>query len=808
MIKNYFKLAWRNLLKHKGFSFINIIGLSVGIAFVMLIGSFIYSEFTVNGDIKNNDRIFMVQSKWKDPNMGYDFTTLAPLVKALRENYPGMVENYYHHDGITSIVSKGDKKFSEGLQVGDASMLDMFGFPLLFGNAKTALDKPNALALTATMAKKYFGKTDVLGQTLTIQSFSGSKQEFEVTAVLKDPPMNTITNWGNGINKGENQFFLPATSLRFFGRDAGFEAWQNTFIISYVQLKEGVKAADLQKPVRQLMQLNVAPDVQKNLEVYFTPIKDYYLQSNNGMAYRMIYALGFVAIFILLMAVINFVNISVGSSVSRLKEIGVRKVMGSTKQQLIAQFLTESVLIVAFSVMISLIIYIVARPLFSDMLGKQLPLLSSFPLYFSLLPFMIILLVGVLAGIYPAFLLSRQKSVESLKGKMETVKEKIIFRYSLIGLQFITAIVVFVSAIIIDQQVGFFLAKDLGYKKDQVITAKVPRDWTPQGVQHMAVLRNEFARLPEVEAASFSFEIPDGASAGMNNVIFKSSLDSSQGIIATSLFTDEQFTAVYKMPLVAGEFFNARGGQPDSSGVVVNESAVKALGWGNAGAAIGQSVKFQGSSGIFKISGIVKDFHFGPLQEAIRPLYFIHVQNAPLFRYMSFKMKPGNTAASIAAIQKRWSVLLPDAPFAFSFMDDTLARLYSMEQQMKEASMAATAIALLIVLLGVFGIVSQSISKRTKEAGIRKVLGASAMQVILLFVKEFSLIMLVANVIAWPLAFIALRNWLNNYAYRIDLTLTPFLVVGFILLILVSTVISIRSIKIALMNPVKSLRTE
>ena len=740
--------------------------------------------------------------------MGYDFATLAPLAKALKENYPGMVEDYYHHDGITSIVSKGEKKFSEGLQVGDASMLDMFGFPFLYGNAKTALDKPNALALTAAMAKKYFGKTEVLGQTLTIQSFSGSKQDFEITAVLKDPPMNTITNWGNGINKGENQFFLPATSLRFFGRDAGFEAWQNSFIISYVQLKKGIKPADMQKPVEQLMKLNVAPDVQKNLSIYFTPVKDYYLQSNNGIAYRMIYSLGFVALFILLMAIINFVNISVGSSVSRLKEIGVRKVMGSTKVQLTAQFLSESILLVAFSVFISLINYIIARPFFSDMLGKQLPLLTSFPLYFIFMPLAIILFIGVLAGIYPAFLLSRQKSVESLKGKLETVKEKILFRYSLIGVQFITAIIVFIAAIVIDKQVNFFLGKDLGYKKDQVITAKVPRDWTPQGVQHMATVRNEFESLSEVDAASFSFEIPDGASASMNNKVYKASQDSSHSIIAESLFTDEKYTDTYKIPVVAGEFFNAKGGLPDSAAVVINESAVKGLGWADASNAIGKQIRFQGNPRTFIVGGVVKDFHFGPLQESIRPIYFIHVSSAPLFRYMSFRLKPGNTAASIAAIQKKWSAIIPDAPFAYVFMDDTLAKLYQTEMQMKKASFAATVIAMLIVLLGVLGIVTQSISKRTKEVGIRKVLGASVLQVIVLFAKEFSLIILIANCIAWPLAYIALSKWLNNYAYRINLTFLPFVTVGFILLILVAVLISIKTMRTALTNPVKSLRTE
>ncbi|MGG9964127.1 ABC transporter permease [Ferruginibacter sp. SUN106] len=808
MIKNYFKLAWRNLRKNKSFSFINIVGLSVGIAFVMLIGAYIYSEINVNADIKNSDRIYMVQSKWKDPNMGYDFATLAPLAKALKENYPGIVDNYYHHDGITSIVSKGDKKFSEGLQVGDTSMLDMFGFPLLYGDAKTALNKPDAVAITAAIAKKYFGKTDVLGQTLTIQSFSGSKQDFEITAVLKDPPMNTITNWGNGINKGENQFFLPASSLRFFGRDAGFEAWQNAFIISYVELKKGATVASLQQPVKQLMQLNVAPDVQKNLEIFFTPVKDYYLKSNNGIAYRLIFTLGFVAAFILLMAVINFVNISVGSSVSRLKEIGVRKVMGSSRVQLIIQFLSESVLLVAFAVAAALVLYIIARPYFSDMLGKQLPLLNSFSWYFVFIPLAIIAVVGVLAGIYPAFLLSKQRSVESLKGKLETVKEKIAFRYSLIGLQFITAIVVFVAAITINKQVGYFFSKDLGYTKDQVITAKVPRDWTPKGVQHMATIRNEFATLPEVEAASFSFEIPDGASSSMNNTLYKATQDSSQGIIAESLFTDEKYIATYKIPVAAGKFFNADGGTPDSTSVVINESAVKGLGWKEATAAIGQQIKFQGNPGTFTVGGVVKDFHFGPLQEAIRPMYFIHVSNAPLFRYMSFKIKPGNTGAAIAAIQKKWSVLLPDAPFAYTFMDDTLARLYSMEVQMKKAATAATVIALLIVLLGVLGIVTQSISKRTKEVGIRKVLGASVVQVILLFAKEFSIIIIVANIIAWPVAYFALRNWLNNYAYRIDLTFFPFIMVGLVLLLLVALLIAVKTIRTALMNPVKSLRTE
>ena len=324
----------------------------------------------------------------------------------------------------------------------------------------------------------------------------------------------------------------------------------------------------------------------------------------------------------------------------------------------------------------------------------------------------------------------------------------------------------------------------------------------------MATIRNEFARLTEVEAASFSFEIPDGASSSLNNVIYNTSQDSSQGIIATSLFTDEKYLQTYKIPLVAGDFFNASGGLVDSLCVVINQSALKGLGFTDASNAIGRQIKFQGNPGTFKIGGVVKDFHFGPLQESIRPLYFIHVQNAPLFRYMSFKIKPGNTTAALSAIQKRWAALLPDAPFSYVFMDDTLARLYSMEMQLKKASSAATAIALIIVLLGVMGIVSQSISKRTKEVGIRKVLGASALGVIKLFVKEFFVIILIANCVAWPLAFLLVSKWLNNYAYKINISIMPFLMVALILLALVALTILIRAIKIAWMNPVKSLRTE
>ena len=346
MLSNFILLAWRNLVKHKTFSLINILGLAAGISFVFLIGMYVWGELRVNQSIPNNDRIYLLRSKWKKPDMGMDLTTVAPLSKALAEQFPDLVESYYHHDGITSIVSKGNKYFREGLQPGDASFLTMTGFPLLHGDARTALNNPNSVVITESKAMKFFGRTDVLNETITLQSFAGGKQDFIITGVLKQLPFNTITNFTNT----KNEVFLPVESLRFFGRYDGFQTWDNAYIINYVQLKPGVRPADLQKPIQQLLKLNASADTQANLEVYLTSISDYYLELNNGLARRMVYTLSIVALFILVMAVINFINITIGNSGTRLKEIGLRKVMGGSRKQLVIQFLTESVVLALLSV--------------------------------------------------------------------------------------------------------------------------------------------------------------------------------------------------------------------------------------------------------------------------------------------------------------------------------------------------------------------------------------------------------------------------------------------------------------------------
>jgi putative ABC transport system permease protein len=314
MFKNYFKIAWRNIIKNRFYSSVNIIGLSTGIAFTLLIGAYVWSELQVNAKLKNEDQQYIIQSKWKDPNEGYELSTLGPLAKSLRENYPNLVTNYYRFDGIFSIVSKGDKSFREDIAIGDSTMLNMYGFSLLHGDAKTAFNGPFSLVITTGKAIKYFGKTDVVGQTLTIENFSGSKHDFMITGVMNTPSKNSVTRLDD-LN--DNQFYISSNNISFFGRNMD---WYNPHIAGYIELQKGVSPKDLEKPIAHLVKLNAPPQIAANMTPYLVPLKDYYLDANNGLVKKMLYALSAIALFILLMAIVNFINMSVSRSATRMRE--------------------------------------------------------------------------------------------------------------------------------------------------------------------------------------------------------------------------------------------------------------------------------------------------------------------------------------------------------------------------------------------------------------------------------------------------------------------------------------------------------
>jgi ABC-type antimicrobial peptide transport system permease subunit len=801
MIKNYLKIAWRNIVKNPFYSVVNIVGLSAGIAFTMLVAAYVWSELHVNAELKNANNQYIIQSKWKNPNQGYELATLGPLAKALQENYPNLVTNYYREDGVTSNVSKGDKSFREGLQIGDSTMLDMYGFTLMYGDRRTAFEGPFSVVITANSAIKYFGKTDVVGQTITIENFSGSKHDFMVTGVLNKFSRNSVTTL---VDDYPNNMFIPASNLAFFGRNMD---WNNVAIASYVELRKGVKPADLAKPIQQLVSQNTSFQISSNITPHLAPLKEYYLVANNGLVKKILYALSAIALFILVMAIINFVNLSVSRSSARMREIGIRKVLGSLRRQLILQFLVESFVLVFFATLLAMVIYVLTRGLFGNLLGKEIPILSAFPVYFIVFPFLLVLLTGLLAGIYPAFVLSSLKSVESLKGRLNSIKENVLLRKFLVAFQFGTASIAFAGAIIISKQVKYFFSKDLGYNKEYIVSAQLPRDWTPAGVNRMENIRRQFTSMPEVSNVALSYEVPDGNNSG-NWFIYREGADSTTAISTQELSTDEYYASTYDIPMAAGVFFSPPGALRDTLQLVINETEAKALGWKDAGDAIGKRVKFSSNNDVLTIAGVTKDFHFGTMQKEVQPITFLHVGIMNIFRFFSFKLKPGDMGNSIAALQKKWSTLMPGTPFEYKFMDDTLKKLYKTEIQLKQASYTATVLSLIIVLLGVIGLISLSIQKRTKEIGIRKILGSSVSGIIGLFMKEFLWVIFIAGLIACPVAWFIMHGWLNDYAYRIPLTATPFIISVAGLAFITAILITIQTIKAGTGNPVKSLRTE
>ncbi|MCE6992373.1 ABC transporter permease [Dyadobacter sp. CY323] len=801
MLKNYFKIAWRNLLKRKFYSLVTIFGLSVGMTFTFLMMSYVSGELNVNQDLRHADHQVIMRSKWKNADMGVDLATLGPLGETLKQDYPNLVANYYRYDGITVAFSKGDKHFREDVQTGDSTLLAMYGFPLLHGDARSALSAPNSIAITENKAIKYFGKTDVLGETLTLHNFIGGKQEFQITAVLKDLPNNSITH----LLPNQAEIFIPFSSME--GRKGAENNWEFPYMITFLELQKGVSIKDLDKPISQILRTHASEAMRANLQVYLTPLKLYYREANNGLVRKMILTLSGITAFILFMAIVNFVNISIGNSSSRLKEIGVRKVLGSLKRQLIGQFLAESVLLASLAMIFSIGFYELSRPFFADLLNKPIhSVLALFP-YSLAIPLLSAILIGALAGIYPAFVLSSIPSVDSMKGKLKSIRENVFFRRLLISSQFSIALFVFAGAAIVSGQVNYFVNKDLGYEKESLITVGVPRDWTPAGLAKMQGIRDELSRLKEIKEVSLSYEIPNGNYGGYNGV-YKSGQDSANAVHTLLLGTDENYAETYGIKMLAGEYFQPKNGSFQPDRLVVNEAAIKALGFSSAQEAVGQQVRIHSFAKPVTITGVCKNFHFESMHQTIKPLAFVHIGDTNSYRYLSFRIKPSDLGKSITEIETKWRTLMPDAPFEFVFMDDTLQKLYTSEIQLKKASQMATGLAIVIVLLGILGMVSLNVARRMREVGIRKVLGASGFSVVMLFLKEFLLVLIFAAVVAFPTAMILMNKWLEAYAYRIEIGWGTFVRISVLFTLMITVLVFIQTYKTALMNPVKSLRGE
>jgi putative ABC transport system permease protein len=799
MLKAYIKIAWRNLLKNRVFSLINIFGLSVGIALTLLIGAYVWGELQVNHQLKNADNQYMILSKWKDPNMGNEFTSIAELPKTLKADYPGLVADYYRSDLISSTtVSKGDKHYRENLQIGDSTLLKMYGFTLAAGDVRTALNDPFDVVITKKVALKYFGNTNIIGQSLNVEGFSGDNHDFLIKGVLDETHRTTVTS----LNTDYNLFFSAAAE-KFFKRD--FEGWAYSGLQTYVELQKGVDPGAVDKVMQLLLRKNAPEQISKNLTPYLVPLKKYNLVANGGVIKKMTYTLTCIAIFILLMAVINFVNICIGRSSGRMKEMGIRKVVGGLRKQIIWQFLVESIFMTILATVLALILYAVGRSFFSDVLNREIMSLPAFPLYAIPVLFLFALSVGLIAGIYPAIVLSALNSIDSLKGKSNSVKESVLFRKTLVAFQFATAAVVLIGAIIITQQINLFFSNNLGYNKDYVIYAQVPRDFSSAGVKKMEDIGDQLAQMSQVSNIALSYEIPNGHNGG-SSLGYRQGANPSQAITSQAMVADHQYAAVYNLALKAGTFFKPVYYTADSTQIVINATASRAFGWNDPKDAIGQSIVYKGIP--YTICGVVADFHFGSMQTGIPPMTFFNVNYIAAYRYFSIRVNAGDMQKNLAALQKKWVELLPGAPFEYHFMDDALKKLYSTELQLKKAAYIATSLAIIIVVLGILGLISLSIQKRTREIGIRKVLGSSVAGIITLFLKDFLGVAFIAGLTACPLAWLIMRGWLNDYAYKIDISISPFIISIGALTSITIILIILQTIKSALSSPIKSLKSE
>ena len=802
MLKNYFTIAVRHLLRHKFFSAINILCLAIGITFSLIIGIYVLGQYNINASLKNVNNQYIVKSNWKVKEMGLDITTFGPLPKTLKEEYPSLIANYYRYNPVTNVVSAGDKYFKEDIAIGDTNFIAMYGFPVLYGNRQHPFTDNNSAVITETMAMKLFGEKNVINKIISILTTqNGEKQDYKVSAVLKDIPYNSVTN----LVGDTYDVFVPTEGNRYYGGGDPAQYWNSAYEVGMIELQPGKSPKDLEAPLKQVLAKYTTENIQQNLTVELAAVKDYYIKDHGGAARKMIMVLSLAALFILLMAVINFVNINIGTSSYRLKEIGLRKVFGGAKTQLITQFIAEAIILTMVAAIISLIAYQLLRPVFDQVLNTKLESVFRFSARPVLLLFALVFVTGFIAGVYPAFVMSSSRVINAVKGKIDSAKGGLFLRKTMLTVQFTLAIMVFICALTVSRQVSYVFSKDIGYNKEQVLVISAfPKQWDSVGVNRMINIKNALLQLPSVKDASVSFEIPDRKPP--SSIDMQLVNGDGRTVLITSCGADENYAATFGLKVLSGSCFAQSGGFIPNQ-IVLNESAVKALGL-TVNSAINRQIKVPSSGTILTIAGVIGDFNYSSLQDKVEPLAFFHVKDATAYRYLSLKLSSGNIVETVANVRNKWRAMSPGTPFEYSFMDEKFQSLYRSELQLKKAANIATVLNLIIVFLGIFGVVAFTLTKRTKEIAVRKVLGANVRIIIALFIRDYAILILLANMIAWPLTYIITNKWLQSYAYRVNQDIVPYLFVCLFIFITAFSMIAIQCFKAGAANPVKSLRTE
>ncbi len=804
MIKNYFKTAWRNLWKNKIFSAINIFGLSVGIASFLLIVNYLRFEYSYDDAQEKKDRIYrvpmMVKEKGgKEQTFAFTYPTVAP---AMKKDFPE-VEEAVRFRGQGGIVSYGDQKIVDNVFYVDPSVFKIFSFPFVKGNAATAFTQLNDAVITEKTAKKYFGNEEPVGKPLHFRN-----EDYIVKAVLKDIPANSHIRFNILLNYDK---YIQLTE----GKANTSWGWSDFY--TYVLLKPGTDAKALEAKLPAFADRYIG-DVMRQRDYqnsfYLEPLKDIHIRSKydyefagNGNLEYLKY-LGIAALFILFIAWINYVNLSTAHSLDRSKEVGIRKVVGAGKLQLIRQFLAESLLLNIVAILIGIAIFKMTLPAFSTFVEKDVSSLdvSDWKLWAFLIA---ILLAGsLLAAFYPAFVLSSFQPVYSIKtsqGSTGLKGGRNLLRKSLVVLQFIAAIVLITGAFGFYRQLHYMQSQDLGVNINQTLVVNQTAQQDSSKIPAFNAFINDMEANPGIESVTASTSVPGAEVGGSSDFTLKNSL---AGKRCRTLGVDKKFIPAYGLKVVAGRNFSNDKPATDTNvvlNILVNETAAKVFGFNDPATMIGQPM--EGAGFHCNVIGVVKDYHQESLQNSFDPIVF-YPEEERNFGSFSLKLHTSDLPALMSFVKQKWDGYFPESPFNYFFLDQRFDAQYKNDKLFATALWLFTAIAIVIACLGLFGLSLFTITKRNREISIRKVLGASSFQVVSLITKDYMKLVVIAGVVALPVAFLLVSNWLQDYAFHISIGVWFFLLPVIMILTIALLTVLYQSLKAAIANPVKNLRSE
>ena len=804
MILNYLKIAWRNMIKNKTFSLVNIIGLSLGISVCFIIMMYVQHELSYDKYNKNAERIARIQFK-AVMNGGQisEASVMAPVAQAVKSDFPEVEDATRLFNTGGQKVTYGTTTFKNDL-VGlvDPNFLNVFTLPLIEGDTKTALSQPGTIIISKATAQKYFGSENPIGKML---GFNNNTDLYKITGEFDKIPDNSHFH-----------FDMLATMIGF--KQSQSTSWMEGTFFTYLLLRPGTNLATLQAKFPAMVKKYMGPQIQQamgiSLEQFRTkgnelgfilqPLTAIHLHPNatneiepSGNA-GYVYIFGAIAIFMLLVACINFINLATAGASKRAKEIGVRKVIGSDRSQLIAQFLMESALLVFTALVVAFVLIIVFLPVFDEISGKTLAL--SFDIKMIASFFALGLIVVMAAGIYPAFFLSSFKPIAVLKGKMAGNKSFGI-RSGLVVFQFFISVSLIVGTIVVYEQMRYIQNKDLGYDKEQVLT--IPNSYVLG--KNEKVFKDMMLRDPRVVNATMSYYKPAGPTNNNNALIFPEGHDNT-AMRTEDFHVDEQYIPTFGIKMALGRNFSPAV-TTDSSAMVINEAAVKALGFTVANV-IGQNVvqvnSSRGNNFKYHVIGVARDFNFKSLHEAISPMVMTLEPEGGVI----FKTHTTDIAGVLAGMKKQWDTFNTGEPFTYTFLDDLYNKTYVAEQKTSTILDVFALLTVIVACLGLFGLVTYTAEQRIKEIGIRKVLGASVAQITQMLSTDFLRLVAIACLVAFPASWWATNKWLQSFAYRTTIHWWIFALAAACALLIAVITLSFQAIKAAIANPVKNLRTE